>query len=648
MKKTLNSRNGTKLTLGHYEDKIELLSKITDSEKLSGTAIALRGLEAAKQQFQLHGRGDDVSKVILLITNGKHRGNAATVAQDLREKHGIQIFAVAVNPSAEQYSSLSRIVGAENVDQRLLKVSSVEDFTIHADDKLSFIRRSLCGRITPAASAQSQTTNEIGSGRTMKRDVSKIYISELIQTTPNNVTQSHSASKMTQPVPLCRDGFLRPYLMTVIVDVTARSELKDFLAVLSHLSAFLDQKFGSESQRMRLNLITVNSDQIVSKHPDLPMEELLSTLKEIKQERNASKPAKLGLAIRQAVFLMDEQIIRGVNQFIIIISADGLSSDETIEPGQLSVNIYPQHVIAISVKNPSSDLLKSLTKGSSTRVIHFSDWKGNNTPQQFINWISFSMCELMKSDSGPGLTKTTKADSTKLPKWRKASAEPKAGEPSNVVLTPLSPTSMSVSWTCCTNNKINYVILYTPDEKLSKDKWKRVPANCRDSFGTVLENLPTGTDYAACVVQDLPTVGEAATPKCSSGHLFNPETHVCEDINECDNGNGGCSHGCVNTIGDYYCACPHKMMLDPADPKLCIPVAGSFDRITQLLARYLYANADPSPSTNQMESLKAVVDPIVRKSNDEKFKASIKSENGQQSLSFEWPAVMKKAFNWLA
>lgn len=61
------------MALGHYEDKIELLQKITDAEKLEGTAIALRGLEAADQQFKLHARGGHVSKVILLITNGKHR-----------------------------------------------------------------------------------------------------------------------------------------------------------------------------------------------------------------------------------------------------------------------------------------------------------------------------------------------------------------------------------------------------------------------------------------------------------------------------------------------------------------------------------------------------------------------------------------------
>lgn len=63
------------------------------------------------------------------------------------------------------------------------------------------------------------------------------------------------------------------------------------------------------------------------------------------------------------------------------------------------------------------------------------------------------------------------------------------------------------------------------------------------------------------------------------------------DVNECQQQNGGCSHGCINTPGDFYCACPHGMMRDPADPKTCINVAGSFDRITELLAQYLHANS---------------------------------------------------------
>lgn len=60
------------VALGHYEDKIELLLKIADSDRIGGVAIALKALDAAKQQFQLHGR-EDVPQVIVLITNGNNR-----------------------------------------------------------------------------------------------------------------------------------------------------------------------------------------------------------------------------------------------------------------------------------------------------------------------------------------------------------------------------------------------------------------------------------------------------------------------------------------------------------------------------------------------------------------------------------------------
>lgn len=42
------------VALGHYEDRIELIEKIIDSEKINdGQAIALYGLNAARQQFQV-------------------------------------------------------------------------------------------------------------------------------------------------------------------------------------------------------------------------------------------------------------------------------------------------------------------------------------------------------------------------------------------------------------------------------------------------------------------------------------------------------------------------------------------------------------------------------------------------------------------
>ena len=64
---------------------------------------------------------------------------------------------------------------------------------------------------------------------------------------------------------------------------------------------------------------------------------------------------------------------------------------------------------------------------------------------------------------------------------------------------------------------------------------------------------------------------------CENGYRFNK--NLCFDTNECAKGNGGCSHACVNIPGDYYCACPHGWMLDPVNPKSCIKIAGSFERI---------------------------------------------------------------------
>lgn len=42
------------VALGHYEDKIDLIQQISDAEKINdGVAIALYGLNAARQQFQV-------------------------------------------------------------------------------------------------------------------------------------------------------------------------------------------------------------------------------------------------------------------------------------------------------------------------------------------------------------------------------------------------------------------------------------------------------------------------------------------------------------------------------------------------------------------------------------------------------------------
>ena len=44
----------------------------------------------------------------------------------------------------------------------------------------------------------------------------------------------------------------------------------------------------------------------------------------------------------------------------------------------------------------------------------------------------------------------------------------------------------------------------------------------------------------------------------------------CDDINECDDNNGGCEQTCVNTDGSYHCECEVGFMLQP-DGQHCVP-----------------------------------------------------------------------------
>lgn len=96
------------------------------------------------------------------------RENAANIAKELRKQFDLQIFAVAVNPSTDQLSSLSRIVGQEHAKQRLLKLDSVDDFT---GEKLSFVKQSLCGKLKTVV--VSRTTKSL-KRHTIKRDVTHI------------------------------------------------------------------------------------------------------------------------------------------------------------------------------------------------------------------------------------------------------------------------------------------------------------------------------------------------------------------------------------------------------------------------------------------------------------------------------------------
>ncbi|XP_071787755.1 uncharacterized protein [Asterias amurensis] len=49
---------------------------------------------------------------------------------------------------------------------------------------------------------------------------------------------------------------------------------------------------------------------------------------------------------------------------------------------------------------------------------------------------------------------------------------------------------------------------------------------------------------------------------CMPGYNEHPgEEILCKDIDECNVNNGGCEHDCINTPGDFYCACPEGFKL---------------------------------------------------------------------------------------
>lgn len=75
------------VALGHYEDKIELAEKIIGAEKIDegqvsqerggnssilSKAIALYGFNAARQQFEQHGR-KNATRMVIMVTNGVNR-----------------------------------------------------------------------------------------------------------------------------------------------------------------------------------------------------------------------------------------------------------------------------------------------------------------------------------------------------------------------------------------------------------------------------------------------------------------------------------------------------------------------------------------------------------------------------------------------
>ncbi|XP_078603929.1 fibulin-7-like [Branchiostoma floridae x Branchiostoma japonicum] len=62
---------------------------------------------------------------------------------------------------------------------------------------------------------------------------------------------------------------------------------------------------------------------------------------------------------------------------------------------------------------------------------------------------------------------------------------------------------------------------------------------------------------------------------CRTGYQLSGK-HDCTDVNECTRGNGGCAHNCVNTVGSYHCTC-----------RLGFQLSGTTSCISEFLAGYL-------------------------------------------------------------
>lgn len=84
----------------------------------------------------------------------------------MRDKDDIQLFVLAINPSQTRLASLSRLVGVEFSNERLLQIQKIEDIST----ELNTIRTSLCGHIThrPISTGDFDTTEP---HRTSKREV---------------------------------------------------------------------------------------------------------------------------------------------------------------------------------------------------------------------------------------------------------------------------------------------------------------------------------------------------------------------------------------------------------------------------------------------------------------------------------------------
>uniref|UniRef100_A0A158P995 VWFA domain-containing protein n=1 Tax=Angiostrongylus cantonensis TaxID=6313 RepID=A0A158P995_ANGCA len=604
------------VALGHYEDKIDLIQQISDTTKINdGIAIALYGLNAARQQFQ-----DD--KLI-------GRGNAAPAAEDLREMYGVQLFILAVNADEE----------GKEYPNRVYEVPTAFEL----DEQAATISRHLCDYTTPADGIHPTETT---IRRTTKRDV---HSSNVISRPSSNI-------RSLKYSPLCSDGIKRPYQINILIDVTARSTAEDFRLVMDHLSSFFQRRFAPDDTMLQFNLMTVSSQNVLDARAGLSVGDIVFALNDVVQDSDDVESAKLGVGIDSLVEMSNDNYIKGSYKIMLIISADSTSSDSALPSAEFATGDFSNNIIGLSVRKPSTNLLTNMT-GAGTRVIHL-DWTSPN--ELFNSWLVYAICDYVTASTAkvtsPSVTRS-KAVLTRRTTRKRSALIPAFAEQPTMNL----PTD-HVYTVCVTasNAKLNSSVPLLENENCAQttlnknttapDVYQPVeiaPCNCLCDHGKAV--LKPSCDYSIDTYRPmttLPPATEEECPckvsahagRCPPGYLL--KRGLCYDVDECAVNNGGCSHGCVNTPGGHYCACPYGMTRDPLDTNTCVNAANAFDRIAQLLAQYLHANAKQAAG-----KLETAGQPQQKT----KYKATIKSAD-DKAITFEWssvPAMVRRAFRWL-
>lgn len=83
--------------------------------------------------------------------------------------------------------------------------------------------------------------------------------------------------------------------------------------------------------------------------------------------RNDEVSPKLGLGIDTATELAKNHDVHGVNKVILIVSSDATSSDDALPAAEIARDEYEHKIMAVSVRKPTTELLKDMADDSPTR-----------------------------------------------------------------------------------------------------------------------------------------------------------------------------------------------------------------------------------------------------------------------------------------